>query len=377
MSKLADMLPRTPWPDCLLVPPPSPPSVYACACMCVLWGDHPPSLSIRPHSSALRPVKHSWDISPPLPPPPTQLLSSPPPSYLSSPSTLPRLQQEALIQGCWAARGAFPFLSASKTPRPSSLSPSLLINIKESAMSLLHCVCFRCSVIDIDMIGEGKEQKSLRPIHNDCFSFLCCFWGASSAKTTRSVFCTGCHKMRASVLCNKCHATYSQSLHYQATVSSWTFHREIQSEAVAQNKCFEMGERSRLPCHLIAAFKLLLHPALQTIIGVPVNFFCVCTSPLLLKHHFLKLQGLAVSPLKGHKSDSLHWAQCGFVQLVIILYLEQCTGVVSRSSLHVQHTFAIANLQTQRLWYSYAGNYLPETTNLLQGIINQQSREVQ
>lgn len=40
------------------------------------------------------------------------------------------------------------------------------------------------------------------------------------------------------------------------------FHRQIQSEAVAQNKCFEMVERSRLPCHLIAAFKSLLQPAL-------------------------------------------------------------------------------------------------------------------
>lgn len=40
------------------------------------------------------------------------------------------------------------------------------------------------------------------------------------------------------------------------------FIAKIQSEAVAQNKCFEMGERSRLPCHLIAAFKAVLHPAL-------------------------------------------------------------------------------------------------------------------
>lgn len=41
---------------------------------------HPPSPSIRPHSSALRPVKHSWDISPPHPPSNSYpLLPSPPP----------------------------------------------------------------------------------------------------------------------------------------------------------------------------------------------------------------------------------------------------------------------------------------------------------
>lgn len=85
MSKLADMLPRTPWPVCLLPAPLSPPPhthtssaclsvfIYACVCVCVCFygGGHPPSPSIRPHSSALRPVKHSWDISPtPLSPSP-------------------------------------------------------------------------------------------------------------------------------------------------------------------------------------------------------------------------------------------------------------------------------------------------------------------
>ncbi len=40
------------------------------------------------------------------------------------------------------------------------------------------------------------------------------------------------------------------------------FNAKIQSEAVAQNKCFETGEHSRLPCHLIAAFKAVLHAAL-------------------------------------------------------------------------------------------------------------------
>ncbi|KAM9826915.1 LOW QUALITY PROTEIN: dynactin subunit 6-like [Neosynchiropus ocellatus] len=58
-------------------------------------GGHPPSLSIRPHSSALRPVKHSWDISPS-----SLLRYSPPHSCLSSPSPLPRVWQEALIQEC-------------------------------------------------------------------------------------------------------------------------------------------------------------------------------------------------------------------------------------------------------------------------------------
>ena len=75
MSKLADVLPRTPWPDCLHSCPPWCVCVWVCVCVRVRFfvEGHTPSPSNRPHSSALRPVKHSWDISPPplsLPPAP-------------------------------------------------------------------------------------------------------------------------------------------------------------------------------------------------------------------------------------------------------------------------------------------------------------------
>lgn len=79
----------------------------------------------------------------------------------------------------------------------------------------------------------------------------------------------------------------------QRTVNSWTFQCEAQSQAVAQNNVFEMGwvERGgrvvgswwhRKPCHLIAAFKVVLHSALWTITGVLVKSCLLIASALFI-----------------------------------------------------------------------------------------------
>ena len=246
MSKLADMLPRTPWPDRLLAAAP-PPRPSVCVCVCVVGGG---TLTLTLLLRASDHTAQPWDLSntagtsPPfLPPLSSPLPDSSPPPPPRSPDSGRKLWYRGVEQ-----RGEhfhFYLLRRLQDPPPFSPHPELLlISIKESAAtSLLHCVCLRCCVIDIDMIWEGKEQKSLRPIHGDVFFFpsFCCFWVAGSAETTASVFRTGCHKMRGSVLCNKRHTTYSHSLHRRATVSSWTSQRGTQSEAVAQNKCFENG----------------------------------------------------------------------------------------------------------------------------------------
>lgn len=145
MSKLADMLPRTPWPVCLLPAPLSPPPhththilsvsvcLYICMCVCVCAFMVVGTLPLRASDHTAQP----WDLSNTAgtSPPPrslrhpasTPIPSSPPPSYLSSPSLLPRLGLEALIQGCREAKGnisIFICFEGSETllPLPSAAS---------------------------------------------------------------------------------------------------------------------------------------------------------------------------------------------------------------------------------------------------------------
>ena len=97
MSKLADMLPRTPWPDRLLAAAPPPrPSVCVCVCVCVCVGGGGTltlTLLLRASDHTAQP----WDLSNTAgtsPPFPTPLLLLPPPpssSSSSSSSSLPLL----------------------------------------------------------------------------------------------------------------------------------------------------------------------------------------------------------------------------------------------------------------------------------------------
>lgn len=98
---------------------------------------------------------------------------------------------------------------------------------------------------------------------------------------------------RARVLCNKRHTSGRQSLYNTTTVSSRAFHGGIQSQAVAQNKRFEIRECSRLSCHLMVAFRAALRHVLQTKAGVPVNFimFLILTA---VETSLPWLRGLAV-----------------------------------------------------------------------------------
>ncbi len=173
MSKLADMLPRTPRPDCLLAAP----HPYVCVSLhvgvCSCGG--PPSLSEH-QTTQLSPETCQTQLGH-LPPSPPILSSSFLPLLpLLAPQT-PAGGFDTLVLSSKGNISIFICFEDSKTLLSLSfLIPKLLlISIKQSAISLLHCVCFRCSVIDIDMIWEGKEQKSLRPICDDCFFFFCCF----------------------------------------------------------------------------------------------------------------------------------------------------------------------------------------------------------
>lgn len=196
------------------------------------------------------------------------------------------------------------------------------------------------------MIREGKEHISLRPIHDDCFSLPLLLLRCTFSKMTRSVFHTGCHKMRESVLCNKCHATYSQSLHCRATVSSRTFHRKIQSEAVAQNKCFETG--------VGGAFKAALSPdrcfqgcfASCTVDNnrCASKVFSVCSSPLLLRHHFHSSRVWLFPHSKVINQMVLGELRVDYCNLLSCPNLEKFTGVVSGTSLNAQPVLPIVNL---------------------------------
>lgn len=148
MSKLADMLPRTPWPVCLLPAPLSPPPhthtssaclsvfIYACVCVCVLLWWWAPSLSEH-QTTQLSPETCQTQLGhlphPALSVTPPQLLSHPLLRLPTSPPPpcSPDSGRKLWYRGVEKQRGTFPFLSASKAPRPSSLSHQpLLISIK-------------------------------------------------------------------------------------------------------------------------------------------------------------------------------------------------------------------------------------------------------
>lgn len=151
MSTLADVLPgtlcpvRTPAVHCVSLHV----RVYGvCMCVCAL-SFLPPSLSIRPHSSALKPVKHSWDISPPqprhlLPHLPSSLPSYPTPLLLS-----PQTPAGSFDTGVLSSEGTFPFLSSSRLrdpPLPHSTSQTAshqhkrfcLFSSSTSRLQMLH-----------------------------------------------------------------------------------------------------------------------------------------------------------------------------------------------------------------------------------------------
>lgn len=156
--------------------------LFSPTCVCFSGGPRPalpPSPSIRPHSSALRPVKHRWDISPfppsLLPPSCSSFLPLRPPSPCSPDSS--KLWYRGVEQ-----RGKqfhFYLLRRLRGATHCSSHPEiLLISIKQAAMSRL-CVS-KSSATDTGMITKGKEQPSLWPIHNDCFSFFVFFSSGAS-----------------------------------------------------------------------------------------------------------------------------------------------------------------------------------------------------
>lgn len=166
-----------PSPSCSSTPPP--PSACMCICVCVRFCGGPPSLSEH-QTTQLSPETCQTQLGHLSPPPP-----STPPTLILSSASLPLLPLQApqtpagsFDTGVLSSKGnisIFICFEDSRTLLPLSSSRTASHQHKRVCLSLLHCVCFRCSVIDIDTIWEGKEQKSLRPIHDDCFSFFCCF----------------------------------------------------------------------------------------------------------------------------------------------------------------------------------------------------------
>lgn len=187
-------------PDC----PPPPPPVYVCLCVFLKEG------GASDHTAQPWELSNTAGTSPPPPPPLAvsyPLLLLPLPLF---PLLAPQTSAGSFDTGALSSVGEhfhLYLLGRLWDPPPPFLMPNCLSSAWKKLPCLL-CVCFRRSVIDIDMIWEGRERKSLRPIRDD-LSLFCCFWGASSAKkTTRLVFSTGCQEKRESVPWNKCHATY-------------------------------------------------------------------------------------------------------------------------------------------------------------------------
>lgn len=140
-------------------------------------------------------------------------------------------------------------------------------------MSLPHCVCFTYNVIDIDMIGEGKEQKSPSPIHSDCFFLLLLLFELQVQQKRLALFSAPAVRRSERL---SCEINVKQRI-VKVFIAELLSTRELfitrtQRKAVAQNKCFEIGKCSALPCHLMDAVKAVLCLTLQTIQGVPLNF---------------------------------------------------------------------------------------------------------